>query len=410
MALPDFLAAQKSILPQGQGRGKGARGGGGGAGGGAGIRWAEIPWTLAAWARRQVGFGTGDGDGEDQLPSSQHPLVVVANVDAAAQAFHRRLESEADGGGDYASRVQRTFTQAMFRKRFEDVLGSGERQRLSPTDMDVLLKYLARDKGEIVYDARAIRIIAPGENGVRGVTEEDASIASLRELLEYLGHQAELLSKRVEEMGAKAKEAVAKKNRVAALAALRSKKLAESSLETRLATRSRLEEVADRIEQAADQVALVKVMESSADVLKNLNAQVGGAERVEDIVERLRDQVGQVDEVQSILAEPGILGGDVVDESKIDEELVAMEQEEKQKREEAEREVREEEERKQAEETRERLERLEKLKPLPERTKAPDAEAGSEEKQMPQALGQKVAVTTEGMRRLSLEEQPQVAI
>jgi charged multivesicular body protein 7 len=396
IALPDFMAAKTNIMRHGKGR----------KAGGTAMSLSELPWTLAAWAWRQIGFGAGEG--EDKMPSGQHPLVVLVNVEAAAQAFAERIQVTDAEGSPYVSRVQRTFSRTMFSKRFEDLLGSQPRERLSAADMDVLLKYLSREKGELVYDGRAVRIKAPGESDLRAISEEDASIASTRELLEYLEHQTEMLSKRVDELSAKAKEAVAKKNRVAALAALRSKKLAETSLETRLATRSRLEEVVDKIEQAADQVALVKVMESSADVLKSLNEQVGGVERVEDIVERLREQVGQADEVQSILAEPGVIGGNVVDETEIDDELEAMEKEETYKREEAEKKAREEKEQKQAEETRKRLDGMEQLRPLPDRMK-PSESAEISKIERSEDQKESIAETTAGVRKLSLEEQPQVA-
>jgi charged multivesicular body protein 7 len=419
VALPDFLAAKKSIKQLDRTHKRAGSNG-------PATSWAELPWTLAAWAWRQIGFGAGEG--EDKLPSSQHPLVVLANVEAAAKAFADRMQRADVDRGSYMSRVQRTFTQTMFRKQFEDLLNLNGGQRLSAADMHVLQRYLARDKGLIAFDGRAVRIKAENEKTVPPITEEDASIASTRELLEYLDHQTDLLSRRIDELAAKAKEAVAKKNRVAALAALRSKKLAESSLETRLATKSRLEEVADKIEQAADQIALVKVMESSADVLKSLNAQVGGVDKVEDIVERLREQVGQADEVQTILSEPGVIGGGVIDESEIDDEFEAMEIEETAKREEAERRARatdakvpseatkvNESERSaskddvHAEETRRRLEVLDKVGPLADRTKTVESQAAVSVEESTPAHEEKVEETTRAIRRMSLEKQPQPA-
>ena len=103
-----------------------------------------------------------------------------------------------------------------------------------------------------------------------------------------------------------------------------------------------------RIEQAADQVEIVKAMDASAGVLRSLNKEVGGVENVENVAERLRDEMGKVDEVGKVLEEP-LAAGAVVDDGEIDDELEAMEQ--------AERKVREENE---AEVTRRRLQELEK--------------------------------------------------
>jgi charged multivesicular body protein 7 len=92
----------------------------------------------------------------------------------------------------------------------------------------------------------------------------------------------------------------------------------------------------------------VKAMEASAGVLKSLNKEVSGVENVENVVERLQEEMGKVDEVGKVLEEP-LVPGAVVDEGKIDDELEAMEQEERKEREDTEAEV-----------TRRRLQELEK--------------------------------------------------
>ena len=101
-------------------------------------------------------------------------------------------------------------------------------------------------------------------------------------LIKDLEMQTEVLTKKVDELAATAKDAVARKNRVSALAVLRSKKLAETTLTKRHATLAQLEEVFSKIEQAADQVELVSIMEASTRVLTGLNEEVGGVERVDD--------------------------------------------------------------------------------------------------------------------------------
>jgi hypothetical protein len=79
-----------------------------------------------------------------------------------------------------------------------------------------------------------------------------------------------------------------------------------------------------------------------------LNNEVGGVENVENVVGRLQEEMGKVDEVDKMLEEPLVLGA-MVDEGEIDDELGAMEQEERREREE-----------KEAEVTRGRLQELEK--------------------------------------------------
>ncbi|TPX15044.1 uncharacterized protein E0L32_004874 [Thyridium curvatum] len=364
--LQDFLKAKESIYQR---------------------SWTSLPWNVVSWGLRQLGLTGGVSGGDDKLPGGQ--FVVLANVEEASRAFD-------DKTAEYSSRLQRTWSATHFKKSFADSIFSS--QRLSDADMDVFLKFLSRDKGLILYDGKTIKVKAAGDEQM-AITPEDEAMAQLKELTAYLSHQTSILNRRIEELTATAKEAVVRKNKVAALAALKSKKIAESSLQTRFATLSQLEEVAAKIEHAADNVALVRVMSSSTDVLKSLNAQVGGADKVEDVVDRLREQMGAVDEVGSILAE----SGSVVDEGEIDDELEVLEKEERQKeeearksKEEAEKARREAEQAKEAEETRKRLEAVEAPKSIPQQQQTSEMSTAA------------AADNVEGLSRLSLEETRQM--
>ncbi|KAM0516112.1 hypothetical protein ACHAPE_005735 [Trichoderma viride] len=282
--------------------------------------WSQVPWNVMGWALRQIGV-IDPTRGEDKIPKGNY--VVMKNVEATSRELGETI-------AERTSRYDRVFTQAQFQTLFESVLAKD--QRLSETDFDVLLKFLSRDKDMIEYNGNTVRIRGAGEE--RGITEEDASIASIKELMDSLEHQVDLLDKRIGELDQEAKNAVLRKNRVTALAALKSKKRAESSLSTRYATLSQLEEVASRLQQASDQVQLVKVMESSASALQSLNAQIGGSERVGATMDHLREQMSATDELTAILSEPT---GDVVDEGEIDDELEALEMEQKKEEEEKQR-------------------------------------------------------------------------
>lgn len=278
--------------------------------------------------------------------------MVVANLEDASKSVVEQTAA-------LSSRFERTFTKVQFETEFRDSILKGH--RLSETDMQVLLKFMSRDQGLLLFDGKTVKITNLGSQDT-AITAEDETIASLKELTEYLEHQTAVLEKKIEELTITAKEAVTKKNRVSALAALKSKKLAESSLQKRFATLSQLEEVAAKIEQASDNVQLVKVMGASTEVLKSLNAQVGGAEGVEEVVDHLREQIGQADEVSSILAEQA----PVVDEGEIDDELEAMLQEETKKEQEVERAQQAAREKEEAEATAKRLAELDALKPSTE--------------------------------------------
>ena len=136
--------------------------------------------------------------------------------------------------------------------------------------------------------------------------------------------QIEFLSTRISSLSETAQKAINSKSRTSALAALRSKKLSEATLTQRLETLTQLEGVYSKIEQAADQVAVVRAMEASTGILQNLRAQVGGIEKVEDVIEGLRNEMSKVDDIGSVIEADAQLDS-VVDESAVDEELASLE-------------------------------------------------------------------------------------
>lgn len=132
-----------------------------------------------------------------------------------------------------------------------------------------------------------------------------------------------MLTSRMSTLSEDIQKAVDKKNRVSALAAIKSRKLSERILAQRSETVSQLEDVYGKIEQAADQVAIVRVMEASTKVLQNLHTEAGGVEKTEDVVESLREQMNKVDEIDSILGTAG-QESQQVHEDDVEEELEEM--------------------------------------------------------------------------------------
>lgn len=334
--------------------------------------WGSIPLNVLSWGLRQVGVlgAPGTGRGSEKIPKGQ--FVVLSNLEKTAKAF-------VDVVGDRASPFERVFSRIQFRRTFGDaVLGKGE--QLSDIDMEVLIRHLTRDKPILSTDGTTIKIRSgSGTDDDTRITEEDTAVASLKDLIGDLTKQTDILSRRVEELSAAAQDAVRRKNRVSALAALKSKKLAEANLERRHATLYQLEEVATKISQAADNVAMVRVMQSSTSALRSLNSQVGGADKVDEVLDNLREQMGEVDEVGNVIADTaGVYSAAVVNETEVDDEFEAMLAEERKKEDEA-RQIKGEAtrkiaEEKEAEETRKKLAELEKLGPVPAQDPAKSTE------------------------------------
>ena len=169
---------------------------------------------------------------------------------------------------------------------------------------------------QVIRITRSTEFVSP-------ITTEDRTIASLKSLIEDVGQQVRALEAQIANSKEKSRKAVESKNRPSALAALRSKKSAESILAQRVDTLFQLEQVLGSIQQATDQVTMVRVMKDSAGVLRGLNAQVGTAEDVEDALESLKEEMGKVDDVGSAVAEAG-QEVNVADETEIDEELDSL--------------------------------------------------------------------------------------
>lgn len=154
-------------------------------------------------------------------------------------------------------------------------------------------------------------------------------------LIADISMQVEILSTRISTLSEKAERAINDKSRTSALAALRSKKLSEVTLTQRSESLLQLQRVYSMIEQAADQLAVVRAMEASTEVLRDLHSQVGGIDKVEDVIEGLRNEMGKVDEIGGAI-EAGAQVDSVVDENAVDEELEILEKQAKSREEEEE--------------------------------------------------------------------------
>lgn len=275
--------------------------------------WTAVPKSVVSWAFQQL-WSSDSAKGDEGLPQGR--FVVLKNVEAGAKAL-------AEYASTSASPFDRTFTKSHFYKTFCKNLMGGH--RISHRDLDVLLKYASRDRNIIAYDGKTIRLRGDVTNPDRSsITEEDAAISSLKELMDDIKSQVAAMETRIEDLTSKAKECVARNNKISALSLLKSRKLTETALEKRHATLTQLEEVAHKIQQAANQVQLVEVMEASTGILRSLNQQVGGVDRVEEAVDKLREQMEEVDELGNVLASAGTAAV-VIDEAELDSELAEME-------------------------------------------------------------------------------------
>lgn len=276
-------------------------------------RWTVRPRWMLSWVVRQFGiWDPAQSDGK--LPNARY--AIIANLEEAADQILNGLASR-------VNIVDQIFSRDAFRQLAAQTLGMPD--QLSPYDTELLLTHLHRDRKAISYDSRTINFTTQSSLP-EPLTDQDHTIASLKTLLQSVSQQISSLEARITALTLKAQQSISSKNKPSALAALRSKRLAEANLTQRHTILSQLEDVYSKIEQAADQAAIVKVMEGSTSVLRNLQKQTGKVEKVEEIIEDLREEMTKVDEVGAVLNEAGSTGGMVVDDDELDEELEAMKQ------------------------------------------------------------------------------------
>lgn len=239
--------------------------------------------------------------------------------------------------GNETNEADRIHPISLFRAETAKILGMP--QGVTDGDLRVILRYLERDKSAIVYDDQVrtldfrselpyihaeseqiVKFKRAGESST-AISDQDRTVSSLKSLIANLNVQVEQLCERIATLSGNAQTAITNKNRASAAAALRSKKLNETILSQRTGTLSQLEEIYSKIEQAADQVSIVRIMKDSTAVLQNLHAEAGGIDQVEVVAENLRDEMSKVGEISNVLRSEDL----VIDESAVDEELEAME-------------------------------------------------------------------------------------
>lgn len=285
--------------------------------------WLPTPWTIIQWTLRQAGLVSRNSYDQSGRLRSGH-LVLTDALEELTKQVMTLQNKHSDAVTD----------RVMTRDVFAGLVGQTGTGPLSREEVEILLKFLSRDKGFVAYDSKIVKFKSLSAARPEALTEEDATIANMKALISSLESQISNLTTRVASLQSAAYSAVQSKNKTSALSALRSKKLAEKNLQSRIETLHQLEEVFAKIEQAVDQVQMMQVMQSSAHTLKSLNQRVGGVEAVDSVMEDLREQMGLVNDVGQILQEP-MDGNAVVDEAEVDEELEALEREEVSRKEEA---------------------------------------------------------------------------
>ena len=289
------------------------------------------PWDILHWSLRKLGVDGGIREGEFVVMASVQVCEQRAEVIADNQDTAQRISTSIRNSSSLVYSLQ-TFTH-----EFGGILTSKTNKSLSANDISVLLAYLSRDIHRASIHTTSdpytgepfttIKFSASGTSPQR-VSEADIAIAKMHTIAASLNTQMSSLVEHIAHFDKTAREAISAQpqSKTRALAALRSKKVAENNLETRSKSLEQVENILRSVEDAQGQVQLVSAMETSSRVLKDLNTQIGGVARVEQLMDEMGERMHDVEDVDKILAEGGYM---VTDEVAVDEELEALEQEQK---------------------------------------------------------------------------------
>ncbi|KAG5635861.1 hypothetical protein H0H81_009844 [Sphagnurus paluster] len=312
VAIPraDFLSAPESIYAPG---------------------W--LPTRIAAfvvgrplwWALEQMGvvgeegvLGSGSGSGKGTTWWGEY--VFVGLLERAGEEVLALQAARVGGAGE------RLYSLDGFRQEFGTVLGVDG--AMSEGDAAVLLKFLERDKGAVIFNKDVVKFIVDDPSAPREINAADRGILELRGAVANLHAQVEGLQTKMDECTHKASAALQQKRKTVALSHLRLKKQLEDLLAKRLGSLDNLEATLLRVEAAAGDIEIMKSYESSTATLRAILAhpslQRDSIEATMDALAEVNADAKEVDDAVRMGADLAIGTGDVIDDGELEEELRAL--------------------------------------------------------------------------------------
>lgn len=213
----------------------------------------------------------------------------------------------------------------------------------SPLDLQVLIKFMTRDRGVAISNGKVIKLEHIEGEKPSIVSEEERGIVNVKDTYARLESQVEELEKRIKERQSRVETCLREKKRKQALSYLRSRKMLEELLEKRTNSLETLHGVLIKIEQAASDVEIVKAYELSTASLKNLLTDARlQPDRIDQSMEEMQETLASADEVRKAVetGNEGIrvaAGEEEMDDGEIEAELRKLEEESKREQNEAQR-------------------------------------------------------------------------
>jgi charged multivesicular body protein 7 len=206
----------------------------------------------------------------------------------------------------------------------------------SALDLQVLIKYMTRDRGLAICDGKVIKLEHTVGDALSPITEEEKGIVNVKDTYSRLESQIEEIERRIKERQTKIESLLREKKRDQALSYLRSRRMLDKLLEKRTKSLETLHGVLIKIEQAASDVEIIKAYELSTSSLKVLlsNERLQ-PDRIDQSMEQMQDTLASADEVRRAIevGNDGVraaAGEEEMDDAEMEAELKKMEEEARQ--------------------------------------------------------------------------------
>lgn len=241
--------------------------------------------------------------------------VIKDNVRACADTAY----------GAFQERLHARYSEHVFaRHDFEHELRAVTKVALSARDCDAVLTLLRKRKlVALSKDAEVVKLRLTTEEPCV-VTETDTAVAQLKRCLTGVEAQCDALEAKIRRHDAEAREAAAKGRKSLALSAIRARKAAEAQAETWRDRREQVDTVLLKIDDAAQQVGVVRALEGGSRALATVLAQIGGVEKVDSLVDRLREDMDRVDDINEAIAGASAGVRNEIDDDELEAEFARL--------------------------------------------------------------------------------------
>ncbi|KAH3672257.1 hypothetical protein WICMUC_004352 [Wickerhamomyces mucosus] len=186
---------------------------------------------------------------------------------------------------------------------------------LSDLDFDIFLKYLERDSNKIRVCGDVVKF------DTEQITDQDISILEIKSLVIKITKSNDLLSDKINSATLALKNLVKQKsyNKELSFNLLKSRKIAENSLAKQISSLNQLESIIYKIDESATNIQLLDALQKGTIILKGLNTQIGGVEKVESIIDELEGEKYKVEKITERIND--LSKGDEIDNNDLEVEL-----------------------------------------------------------------------------------------